>query len=44
MSKLDMSKKPYELPSPNMADSLMMCMYAPKPKTKFKKVKSSGWG
>ena len=44
MSKLDMSKKPYELPSPNMADALMMCMYAPKPKTKFKKVKSSGWG
>ena len=44
MSKLDMSKKPYELPSPNMADALMMAMYAPKPKTKFKKVKSKGWG
>lgn len=26
MSKLEMSKKPYELPSPNLADSLMMLM------------------
>ena len=44
MSKLDMSKKPYELPSPNMADSLMMAMYAPKPKTKTKKINFKGWG
>ena len=44
MSKLDMSKKPYELPSPNMADSLMMAMYAPQVKTKTKKIKFTGWG
>ena len=43
MSKLDMSKKPYELPSPNMADSLMMAMYAPKPKSVAKKINFTGW-
>ena len=44
MSKLDMSKKPYELPSPNMADALMMCMYAPKPKAAVSKINFQGWG
>jgi phage terminase large subunit len=29
MSKLDMAKKPYEIPSPNMADALMMGCYMP---------------
>ena len=48
MSKLEMSKKPYELPSPNLADSLMMLMvefiYDAKPAHKAVKVKSAkGW-
>ena len=30
MSKIDMAKKPYELPSPNMGDALMMSMFSPK--------------
>ena len=29
MSKIDMAKKPYQLPSPNMGDALMMAMYRP---------------
>jgi len=29
MSKLEMSKKPYEIPSPNMADALMMNCFMP---------------
>jgi len=29
MTKLEMSKAPFELPSPNMADSMMMNSYAP---------------
>jgi phage terminase large subunit len=44
MSKLEMSKKPYQLPSPNLSDSLMMAMYAPKPKTTTKKIKFQNWG
>lgn len=43
MTKLEMSKKPYELPSPNMADSLMMCLFSPKPVTKSAPINFSGW-
>lgn len=45
MSKLEMSKKPYELPSPNMGDSLMMSMYSPKAKlANAVKINFTGWG
>ena len=44
MSKIEMAKKPYELPSPNMGDALMMAMYKPKPKLeKAKSIKFTGW-
>jgi len=43
MSKIDMAKKPYELPSPNMGDSLMMCMFSPKLTGKPVKIKFKGW-
>lgn len=44
MSKIDMAKKPYEIPSPNMADALMMAMYRPKPKmAQVKQIKFKGW-
>lgn len=44
MSKLDMSKKPYQLPSPNMADSLMMSMIAPQPQAQNVTLNFTGWG
>ena len=44
MSKIEMAKKPYEIPSPNMGDSLMMAMYRPKPKlAEVKQIKFKGW-
>ena len=44
MSKIEMAKKPYEIPSPNMADALMMAMYRPKPKMEqVKQIKFKGW-
>lgn len=44
MSKIEMAKKPYEIPSPNMADALMMAMYRPKPKlAAVKQIKFKGW-
>lgn len=44
MSKIDMAKKPYELPSPNMADAMMMSMFAPKSVTqKPVKINFKGW-
>lgn len=43
MSKLEMAKKPYELPSPNMADSLMMSMYAPVKQGKSVRIDFKGW-
>lgn len=44
MSKIEMAKKPYEIPSPNMADALMMAMYRPKPKlAQVKQIKFKGW-
>lgn len=44
MSKIDMAKKPYEIPSPNMADALMMSMMRPKPKlAQVKQIKFKGW-
>ena len=43
MTKLEMSKKPYELPSPNMFDSAMMSMYAPAVKRQANKITFEGW-
>lgn len=43
MTKLEMSKKPYELPSPNMFDCMMMSMYAPAAKLEVKKINFKGW-
>ena len=44
MSKLDMSKKPYQLPSPNQADALMMSMIAPEQKQTKVTLNFTGWG
>ncbi len=45
MSKIDMAKKPYELPSPNMGDALMMSMFSPKAVQKAAvKINFKGWG
>jgi hypothetical protein len=45
MSKIDMAKKPYQLPSPNMGDSLMMAMFSPKAtQQNAVKLNFSGWG
>ena len=44
MSKIDMAKKPYELPSPNMGDALMMSMFSPKArKAEVAKINFTGW-
>ena len=44
MSKIDMAKKPYELPSPNMGDALMMSMFAPKAVQQAAvKINFAGW-
>lgn len=43
MTKLEMSKKPYQLPSPNLADSLMMAMYAPKTHSRAPDIEFEGW-
>ena len=44
MSKIEMAKKPYEIPSPNMGDALMMAMYRPKPRmAEVKQIKFKGW-
>ncbi len=42
MTKLEMSKKPYELPSPNMADSLMMNEFTPEEKLEIKPMSFAG--
>jgi len=45
MSKIEMAKKPYELPSPNLADALMMSMMKPKQVAKERaKINFKGWG
>lgn len=44
MSKIDMAKKPYQLPSPNMADALMMCMVSAKENAKPVEIDFAGWG
>ena len=45
MSKVEMAKKPYELPSPNMGDSLMMSMFSPKVKAaQAQSINFAGWG
>jgi len=43
MSKLEMSKKPYELPSPNMADALMMSCFTPQIDVKPISIDFEGW-
>jgi hypothetical protein len=44
MSKIEMKKKPYELPSPNLGDSLMMSMFSPKIQlNKVSTIKFTGW-
>jgi phage terminase large subunit len=45
LSKIEMAKKPYQLPSPNMGDSLMMSMFSPKANAaQAVKINFSGWG
>ncbi len=45
LSKIDMAKKPYQLPSPNMGDALMMSMFTPKiAKAQSAKINFKGWG
>ena len=43
MSKLEMSKKPYELPSPNMADALMMACFIPEVMADDDDIVFEGW-
>lgn len=43
MSKLEMSRPPYQLPSPNMADSLMMAMFAPQIDEEPVVLNETGW-
>lgn len=43
MTKLEMAKKPYELPSPNMADALMMSMIQPTIETESLDIEFEGW-
>ena len=44
MSKIDMAKKPYQIPSPNMGDALMMAMYKPNTfKQQQVKIEFAGW-
>jgi phage terminase large subunit len=44
MTKLEMSKKPYELPSPNMYDCMMMSTFQPKAAVISEELEFSGWG
>lgn len=39
-----MARKPYELPSPNLADALMMSMLNPVAAKAVKKINFQGWG
>jgi len=43
MSKQEMAKKPYELPSPNMSDALMMSWYHPRTKAATVDIEFEGW-
>jgi len=45
LSKVEMAKKPYNLPSPNMADSMMMTMVTPESKVEeeFEDFEFKGW-
>lgn len=44
LSKIEMAKKPYSIPSPNMGDSLMMSMHTPKTKImKPIEINFAGW-
>jgi phage terminase large subunit len=44
LSKVEMAKKPYSIPSPNMGDALMMSMHSPKVNTvKPVEINFSGW-
>ena len=45
VSKIEMTQRRYQLPSPNMGDSLMMSMFSPKVhSTQVATIKFSGWG
>jgi len=44
MSKLEMSKKPYQLPSPNMSDACMMSCFSPVKRGNVIKINFRGWG
>jgi len=43
MSKIEMARKPYQLPSPNMGDALMMACYRPKTLASPSKINFAGW-
>lgn len=44
MTKLEMSKKPYELPSPNMADCMMMAEFVPKQQVTARPLNQGAFG
>ncbi len=44
MTKLEMSKKPYQLPSPNMADCMMMNEFMPEKIVVARPLRETGWG
>lgn len=44
LSKVEMARKPYELASPNLADSVMMSMMVPPVKQAAKSIRFQGWG
>jgi len=44
VSKVDLAKKPYEMKSPNLADSLMMLMLQPETETAPVHIDFKGWG
>ncbi len=44
MTKLEMSKKPFQIASPNMADPMMMNEFMPEKKVEVKEIKFAGWG
>ncbi len=44
LNKAEMRKKPYELPSPNMYDSMMMATFMPAAKIPMTDIDFQGWG
>ena len=43
MSKVEMARPPLSLPSPNLADSMMMAMFAPPAGSQMRQLKHTGW-